>query len=43
MPIGILALTIGAICIGISSFGIRDVEPPKQEDKTVRFPYPEEI
>lgn len=43
MAIGILALAIGAICIAISSYGIGSVEHPIQEEKTVVFPYPEEI
>lgn len=43
MAIGILALTIGAICIAISSAGIGNVEHPVQKEKKIEFPYPEEI
>ena len=43
MPIGILALVIGAIFLLISYIGIRDEEPPVREEKTVRYPYPREI
>ena len=43
MAIGILALAIGAICLWISSLGLAEVEKPITKDKTVRYPYPEEI
>lgn len=43
MAIGILALTIGAICIAISSAGIGNVEHPAQKERTVNYPYPEEL
>ena len=43
MAIGILALTIGAICIAISSAGIGNVEHPVPKEKAVDYPYPKEI
>lgn len=43
MAIGILALTLGAICIAISSAGIGNVEHPVPKENTVDYPYPEEI
>lgn len=43
MAIGILALAIGSVCIWISSLGIRDVEPPVRKERTVSYPFPEEI
>ena len=43
MAIGILSLAIGAICIAVSSAGIKEVEHPARETKTVVYPYPREI
>ena len=43
MAIGFLALIVGAICMAISSAGIGNVEHPVPKEKTVDYPYPEEI
>lgn len=43
MAIGILALIVGAIFFAISFSGIGNVEHPVPKEKTVNYPYPEEI
>ena len=43
MAIGILAFVISVILLAISAIGIGSVEPPVRKEKTVRYPFPEEI
>ena len=43
MNIGILAFIVSVILLCISAMGIRKVEPPKQKEKTVKYPFPTEL
>ena len=43
MNIGIFALIMAALMSPIAVIGIKYNEPPKREEKKIRYPYPREL
>ena len=43
MNIGVFALIMAALMSPIAVIGIKYNEPPKREEKKIRYPYPREL